>query len=63
MIQEIKHDDQLLAIIVFYKFSEVGVSFFTEGDLSQQLAFMKHPKGKTIQPHVHNLAPREVQYT
>ena len=24
---------------------------------------MKHPKGKTIQPHIHNPVPRQVHYT
>jgi len=63
MIEKIVHNSQLLALIVFHKFSEEGIHFFTEDDLSQQLAFMKHPKGKTIQPHVHNPVKREVHYT
>ena len=63
MIQKITHNNQLLALIVFHKFNEEGIHFFTEDDLSQQLAFMKHPKGKTIQPHVHNPVKREVHYT
>jgi mannose-6-phosphate isomerase-like protein (cupin superfamily) len=63
MIEKIVHNSQLLALIVFHKFNEEGIHFFTEDDLSQQLAFMKHPKGKTIQPHVHNPVKREVHYT
>ena len=31
--------------------------------LSQQLAFMRHPTGKLIEPHVHNPVPRQVQFT
>ena len=63
MIQEITHGDRLLAIIISHKFCESGIHFFTPDDLSQQLAFMRHPSGKIIQPHVHNAVPREVHYT
>jgi mannose-6-phosphate isomerase-like protein (cupin superfamily) len=62
-IEEIRHGDELLAIIVYRRFAEQGVHFFTPDELSQQLAYMKHPKGKTIDAHVHNPIPREVSYT
>lgn len=63
MIERIIHGDELLAIIVRAAFNEPGISFFTPNDLSQQLAFMRHPAGKTIQPHVHNPVQREVHNT
>lgn len=63
MIKEIRHDGNLLAIIVGHKFSGEGVSFFTPDSFSQQLAYMKHPKGKVIDAHKHNLVKREVLYT
>lgn len=63
MIFQIKRNDELYAIIVRAGFSEPGIHFFTENDLSQQLAFMKHPAGKIIQPHIHNPVTREVHYT
>lgn len=63
MIQEIKHNNQLLAIIISNKYSETGIHFLTPDDFSQQLAFMKHPVGKIIQPHVHNPVQREVHFT
>ncbi|MCK6601559.1 MAG: hypothetical protein L6Q77_07010 [Bacteroidetes bacterium] len=63
MIFQIKRNDELYAIIVRAGFSEPGIHFFTENDLSQQLAFMKHPAGKKIQPHIHNSVAREVYYT
>ncbi len=52
-----------LAIIVRSDFCEPGIRFVTPNDLSQQLAFMRHPAGKWIAPHVHNPVSREVQYT
>jgi mannose-6-phosphate isomerase-like protein (cupin superfamily) len=59
----VKHDDQLLAIIIYDNFKKPGIHFFTSGEASQQLAYMKHPKGKIIQPHVHNQVVREVFFT
>lgn len=63
MVDRITHNDQLLAIIISSDFSEPGIQFFTHPDFSQQLAYMRHPAGKTIDPHVHNPVPREVQFT
>lgn len=63
MIKKIYDGDSLLAIIVSNKFDEPGIHFFTPDDFSQQLAYMKHSKGKTIIPHVHNRVPRQVEYT
>lgn len=62
-VQEIVHNGQLLAIIISAEFREPGIHFFTPNDLSQQVAYMQHPAGKQIQPHVHNPVPREVNYT
>src|SRR5437016_2367178 len=63
MICEIKDSETLLAIIVSHSFHEQGIHFFTSKELSQQLAYMRHPAGKIIDAHVHNPVPREVQYT
>lgn len=63
MVENIKHNEKLLAIIIPGNFKEPGIHFFTSNDLSQQLAYMKHPTGKVIEPHVHNPVPREVQFT
>lgn len=63
MIKEITHHNQLLGVIVSHEFNQPGIHFFTPNELSQQLAYMRHPVGKVIQPHVHNPVLREVQYT
>jgi mannose-6-phosphate isomerase-like protein (cupin superfamily) len=63
MIEKIIHRHQLLALIVSHQFNKPGIHFFSPDDLSQQLAYMRHPTGKIIQPHVHNPVPREVEYT
>lgn len=63
MIEYVKFNDQLLSIIIRRNFDKPGISFFTPGDFSQQLAYMRHPAGKVIPPHVHNLVLREVHHT
>jgi mannose-6-phosphate isomerase-like protein (cupin superfamily) len=63
MVEKITHNGTLLAVIVDHRFRESGIHFFTPDDLSQQLAFMRHPAGKIIDPHIHNPVPREVRYT
>lgn len=63
MMEQIIYQDQLLAVIISHTFDKPGIHFFTPNELSQQLAYMHHPKGKVIQPHVHNAVPREVLYT
>ncbi len=63
MIEEIKYEKEILAIIIRKNISCEGIKFFTPDDFSQQLAFMSHPKGKVIEPHVHNPVKREVHYT
>lgn len=63
MVEKIQQAGRLLAIIVSHDYEKPGISFFTPNDLSQQLAYMRHPAGKVIEAHVHNPAPREVQHT
>ena len=63
MIETLKSGDQLLAVIVSARFREPGIHFFTPNDLSQQLAYMRHPAGKVIDPHVHNPVRRSVHFT
>lgn len=63
MIKTVKRDGKVFAIIIKSDHSEDGIRFLTPNDYSQQLAFMKHPKGKIIDAHTHNIVAREVRYT
>ncbi len=62
-IEEIKQAGEVLAIIIRKDYSEPGLHFFTPSDFSQQLAYMRHPAGKSIKPHLHNPVRREVVHT
>ena len=63
LVERIEHESQLLALIVRNEFSAPGVNFFTPDELSQQLAYMRHPAGKVIGAHIHNPVHRTVAYT
>lgn len=63
MIEQIIHNKQIIAIIIRHDFHADGITFCTPSEFSQQLAYMNHPAGKSIQPHVHNQVSREVFFT
>ena len=63
MVETIEHAGVVLAIVVRSSFRRDGIEFFTPAEYSQQLAYMKHPGGYVIAPHVHNSVQREVKFT
>jgi hypothetical protein len=63
LVENIMIGGTLGAIILRASFTHEGIQFFTPDSFSQQLAFMKHPAGKTIQAHLHNALRREVFLT
>jgi hypothetical protein len=62
-IEQIISHNQIIAIIISHEFEKDGIEFFTPGTFSQQLGYMKHQRGETIQEHIHVLHVREVQFT
>ena len=63
MLERIVHAEKLLAIILRANYHADGIVFFTPGDFSQQLGYMRRPAGHIIPPHVHNEIVREVTLT
>lgn len=63
MLEQIKHNEQILGIIIRHSFHKDGIAFFTPDDFSQQLGYMNRPEGYEIPPHVHNLVERKVVLT
>lgn len=53
MIEKINIKGIIYAIIIKSNYSKEGIEFFTPEDFSQQLAYMKRPKGYEIKPHLH----------
>lgn len=62
-VENINFRGEIIAIIIHQDYKNNSITFFTPNDFSQQLAYMNHPQGKIIDPHVHNVVKREVLYT
>ena len=63
MIEYIKNENEIYAIILRSSFEEEGIKFLTPDDFSQQLGYMNRPKGYVIKPHIHNEIQRSVTLT
>ncbi len=63
MFESIKLGEITLAVILRANYQAEGIQFFTPNHFSQQLGYMKRPRGYVIPPHVHNPVAREVQFT
>ncbi|MDR2179203.1 MAG: hypothetical protein LBP21_02745 [Synergistaceae bacterium] len=63
MLETITLQGRIFAVVMRANYSASGIYFFTPPDFSQQLAYMQHPRGKIIEPHIHNPVSREVHYT
>ncbi len=62
-IEYIRYKENLYAIIIRDEYHGDGVHFLTDGDFSQQMAYMQHPSGKVIDAHVHHHEQRKVIQT
>lgn len=63
MIELVNFEGRIHAIILRASYEKDGIEFFTPCDFSQQLGFMKRPKGHIIPAHVHNEVNREITLT
>ena len=63
MIEKIEINKELYAIIIRSNYKGDGIEFFTPEDFSQQLAYMRRPKGYRIQPHIHKKINKQINFT
>ncbi|MFZ3310953.1 MAG: hypothetical protein WA280_16450 [Xanthobacteraceae bacterium] len=63
LVEVFEQNGEMYALIVRNEYSRPGINFFTPHDLSQQLAYMRHPAGKVIDAHFHVPVPRTVSFT
>ena len=63
MIEKIVFENNLVAIVIRSNFDKDGIHFFTDNNASQQLGYMKRPKGYIIKPHLHLQYPRSITQT
>ena len=63
MIEEIKFNKNLLAVIVRSAFSYDGAKFITENHITQQVAHLSYKSGHKIRSHFHQPWQRSVMNT
>ncbi len=63
MLEKIIFKKEIYAIILRKKFKSSGIKFFTPNKFSQQLAYMRRPRGYIIQPHIHKKIKKEIKLT
>jgi hypothetical protein len=61
MIEKIKHNKKLFALIVRGSYrKKKGISFFTKNSDIQQFGYMNHKKNYLIKPHIHKKQVRKI---
>ncbi len=64
MIKNITYKKKTLALIIKNKYlKKKGINFFTNNNLSQQVAYLNHKKGHIIQPHLHKRRLKKIYDT
>jgi hypothetical protein len=54
MIEEIVHDNTVIAIIVYKNYQTEGIKFLSPAEFALQLGFMQRKAGYQVVPHIHN---------
>ena len=62
-LETFEHNSEIYALILRSDFDTEGIQFFTPGNFSQQLGYMKRPSGYQIAPHIHLDVERSVVKT
>ena len=61
--EEIKYNDELIAIIIRASYSSDKTTFFSPLDFSQQMGYLCHNKNHLIKPHFHRKIHKEIVLT
>ncbi len=59
MIEKIKNQNEIVAIIIYKDYHGDGLSFITNKEALLQLGYINQPAGYKVQPHIHNLVARQ----
>jgi len=63
MIELIKIENIVCAIIIRHEFKIDGIKFFTEPEDTMQIGYMNRLSGYSIFPHIHKPVTRTVEFT
>ncbi len=58
MIETIRNDGAIVAIVIYSDYSVEGIKFISPNDFSLQLGTMSRPAGYKVLPHIHNPVER-----
>jgi hypothetical protein len=61
--EEVRHNDELIAIIIRAHFTSDSTIFFTPPNFSQQLGYIVHKKNGIIKAHIHKEMHRIANFT
>jgi len=61
MVETIKFEDCILAVIVRQEYEAEGLNFFTAPENPLQLGVLKHKQGTVIRPHIHQNSVRTIE--
>lgn len=59
MIETVRHEANIIAIIIYKDHRTEGIEFITPQNFILQLGSMTRPQGHKIPPHIHNPVRRE----
>lgn len=59
-VEQILHDDKLIAIIIPASYEPTATEFPTSADINMQVGLIKYPAGGLIQPHKHHPLKRHI---
>lgn len=54
MIENITHEDKVIAIIIYNEYVQEGIQFISPENFSLQVGYMNRPKDYKVIPHIHN---------
>ena len=63
MIEYIKHDNEIISIIIKSNYAGEDINFFTPESYELQLGYMNRKKNYIIEPHIHASTKRNIHKT
>lgn len=63
MIEYIKHNNQIISIIIKSNYVDENIKFFTPDSFELQLGYMNRSKNYRIKPHIHSPLKRNISKT
>lgn len=63
MIKRFFYNNELIAFVIKRDYTKEGITFFTDDEFPEQIAYMSHKKDTVVMAHVHNRIERKILVT